>query len=80
LSPDNFALLGIAHPQTAPYARLTLTRHAVLNSRLIQLLIPGASKQPVYLRAKQQPEPMAELPVRAVLHQSRVPVHVYRTQ
>ncbi|MFN4289373.1 MAG: 6-phosphogluconolactonase [Permianibacter sp.] len=80
LSPDNFALLGIAHPQTAPYTRLTLTRHAVLNSRLIQLLIPGASKQPVYLRAKQQPEPMVELPVRAVLHQSRVPVHVYRTQ
>lgn len=80
LSAENFALLGVAHPQKAPHARLTLTRHAVLNSRLIQLLIPGASKQPVYQRAKQQAEPMAELPVRAVLHQSRVPVHVYRTQ
>lgn len=80
LSPDNFSLLGVAHPQKAPHARLTLTRHAVLNSRLIQLLIPGASKQPVYQRAKLHAEPMAELPVRAVLHQNRVPVHVYRTQ
>lgn len=80
LSADNFDLLGVAHPQKAPHARLTLTRHAVLNSRLIQLLIPGANKQPVYQRAKAQAEPMSEFPVRAVLHQNRVPVHVYRTQ
>lgn len=80
LSPDNFALVAVAHPQRAPHARLTLTRHAVMNSRLIQLLIPGASKQPVYQNAKQQAEPVTVLPVRAVLHQQRVPVHVYRTQ
>lgn len=80
LSPDNFSLLGVAHPQRAAHARLTLTRHAVMNSRLIQLLIPGASKQPVYQNAKQQAEPVHALPVRAVLHQQRVPVHVYRTQ
>jgi 6-phosphogluconolactonase len=80
LQPENTSLVAVAHPQKAPHPRLTLTRNAVLNSRLIQLLIPGASKQPVYQRAKMDAEPITELPVRAVLHQQQVPVHVYRTQ
>jgi len=80
LSAESTDLVAVAHPKLAPYPRLTLTRTAVLQSRLIQLLIPGANKQTVYQRARQDASPLAELPVRAVLHQDRVPVHVYRTQ
>ncbi|NQD37496.1 6-phosphogluconolactonase [Permianibacter sp. IMCC34836] len=80
LALDNTKRVAVSHPKKAPHARLTLTRAAVLNSRLIQLLIPGANKQPVFQRARQDAAPLVELPVRAVLHQDRVPVHVYRTQ
>lgn len=79
LAEENAELVGVAHPQRAPHARLSLTRTAVLNSRMIQLLIPGISKQAVYQRARAATEPVAELPVRAVLHQQKVPVQVYRT-
>ena len=79
LDSQNNRLVAVAHPQRAPHPRLTLTRAAVLNSRLIQLLIPGDNKRPVFQQAKTEAEPLLALPVRAVLHQSKVPVHAYRS-
>ncbi len=79
LREGNERRVQVAHPQIAPYPRLTLTRDAVLQSRCIQLLIPGAGKAAVYQRARAAAAPITELPVRAVLHQVAVPVHVYCT-
>ncbi len=79
LREGNDRRVQVAHPQAAPHARLTLTRDAVLQSRCIQLLIPGAGKAAVYQRARADAAPVFELPVRAVLHQRSVPVHVYCT-
>jgi len=64
------------HPTTAPHARMTLNRSALLGSRRLFLQISGASKWAVYQRAL-QPGPEAELPVRAFLRQSIVPVEVH---
>jgi 6-phosphogluconolactonase len=64
------------HPVSAPYARLSLNRSALLMARRIFIQITGASKWAVYQRAL-QPGPVAELPVRAVLHQQSVPVEVH---
>jgi 6-phosphogluconolactonase len=64
------------HPTTAPYARLSLNLAALLASRRIYLQISGAAKWAVYQRAL-QPGPEADMPVRAVLRQRRVPVEVH---
>lgn len=64
------------HPTTAPHARLSLNRTALLGARRLFLQISGASKWAVYQRAL-QPGPEAELPVRAFLRQSLVPIEVH---
>jgi 6-phosphogluconolactonase len=64
------------HPATAPHARMSLNRTALLGSRRLFLQISGASKWAVYQRAL-QPGPEAALPIRAFLHQSAVPVEVH---
>jgi 6-phosphogluconolactonase len=61
---------------TAPHARLSLNLAALLDARRIILHIEGESKWQVYHRAK-APVPVAELPVRSVLHQKEVPTDVY---
>lgn len=61
---------------TAPHARLSLNLAALLDARRVILHIEGESKWQVYHRAK-APGPVAELPVRAVLHQKEVPTDVY---
>lgn len=61
---------------TAPHARLSLNLAALLDTRRVILHIEGESKWRVYQRAK-APGPVAELPVRAFLHQKEVPVDVY---
>jgi 6-phosphogluconolactonase len=60
----------------APHARISLNLRALLNSRRIILHIEGAGKWEVYQRAR-GPGPIAELPVRGVLHQREVPVDVF---
>jgi 6-phosphogluconolactonase len=64
------------HPVTAPHARLSLNRSALLAARRIFIQITGASKWAVYQRALQA-GPVAQFPVRAVLHQQQVPVEVH---
>src|SRR5271170_3090813 len=59
----------------APQPRLSLNLSALLDSRRIVLLISGAGKWRT-LRAARDPGPEQEMPIRAVLRQSRTPVDV----
>jgi|SRR5271154_1250733 len=64
------------HPPLAPYERLSLNLAALLQSRSVRLQINGAAKWALYQRALAAGD-REELPIRAVLRQSRVPVVVY---
>jgi len=60
----------------APFERLSLNLAALLDARRIVLHIQGATKWTVYETA-QGTGATSEMPIRAVLRQSRVPVEVY---
>ena len=64
------------HPTTAPHARMSLNRTALLGARRLFLQIAGAAKWAVYQRALQA-GPESELPIRAFLHQPAVPIEVH---
>jgi 6-phosphogluconolactonase len=66
--------VGMRSP-VAPQPRLSLNLSALLDSRRIVLAIPGKGKWPVYLAAAAD-GPIEDMPVRAVLRHSRVPVEV----
>jgi len=63
-------------PPGAPHERMTLTLPVLLNSRAIYLYLSGGEKRRVYGKALRD-GPVEEMPVRAVLRQDLVPVHVY---
>jgi 6-phosphogluconolactonase len=58
-----------------PHARLSLNLSALLDSRRIVVLITGDSKWRTYAAAC-APGPVPDMPIRAVLRQSRAPVDV----
>ena len=60
----------------APYQRISLNLAALLESRHLVLLIQGATKWTAYQTAR-APGLATALPMRAVLHQSVVPVDVF---
>lgn len=64
------------HPPHAPHARLSLSLHALLASRDLVLVISGAAKRQILERALGE-GPVEELPVRAILRQTAVPVSVF---
>jgi 6-phosphogluconolactonase len=66
-SPEGFG--------SPPVARITLTLPALLQSRAIFLLIAGDAKRQVVADAIAG----ADLPVRAILTQDRVPVRIFWT-
>ncbi|MFV3128201.1 6-phosphogluconolactonase [Niveispirillum sp. KHB5.9] len=72
--------LGLAVAAVTPAggvpARITLTLPELLRSRAIALLITGEKKKSV-LDAALQPGPVEAAPVRAVLHQDKVPVSIW---
>jgi 6-phosphogluconolactonase len=77
MDPDGKALVaespaGFGSP---PVPRITLTLAALLQSRAIFLLIAGEAKRQVVADALAG----AELPVRAILDQTRVPIRVFWT-
>jgi 6-phosphogluconolactonase len=77
MEPDGQRLLaespeGFGSP---PVARITLTLAALLQSRAIFLLIAGPAKRQVIADALAG----ADLPVRAILAQDRVPVRIFWT-
>jgi 6-phosphogluconolactonase len=55
---------------------MTLTLRTLLDSRWIALLIKGEAKMTTY-RAAERDGDVAEMPVRAILGQSAVPVDVF---
>ena len=57
-------------------ARITLTLPAILDTRHILLLFAGAEKRATYKKALEK-GPVEEMPVRAILRQTEVPVDVY---
>jgi 6-phosphogluconolactonase len=59
----------------APHPRLSLNLTALLDSRRVVVLLSGESKWRTYAAAC-APGPAQDMPVRAVLHQSRTPVDV----
>ena len=63
-------------PVTAPHDRMTLTLPALLDSRQIYLHLSGQEKRDVYERALES-DSVEKMPIRAVLHQDKVPVDVY---
>lgn len=77
MDPDGKALVaespaGFGSP---PVPRITLTLAALLQSRAIFLLIAGGAKRQVVADALAG----ADLPVRAILDQTRVPIRVFWT-
>jgi 6-phosphogluconolactonase len=60
----------------APQARMSLNLAALLDSRRIGVLIMGSGKWATYERAAMD-GPVAEMPVRALMRQRKVPVTVY---
>ncbi len=63
-------------PPYAPHARLSLSLHALLQSRDIALMISGPAKRLILEQALGE-GPVEALPVRAILRQTAVPVTVY---
>jgi 6-phosphogluconolactonase len=63
-------------PITAPHARMSLTLSALLNSHRIVIQLVGEGKWQVYQRALQAGAEK-ELPIRAVIQQTKTPVEVY---
>lgn len=63
-------------PVTAPHERMTLTLPALLDSHQIYLHLSGKEKRSVYERALGG-DSVEKMPIRAVLHQDKVPVDVY---
>ncbi|MCL1142515.1 6-phosphogluconolactonase [Shewanella gaetbuli] len=64
------------NPTTAPHARITLSKDAILNSRQIYLHLVGESKLTVYRQALENDD-VTEMPIRAVLAQRKTPVDVF---
>lgn len=70
------ALCLAVTPPAAPHPRMSLSLSGLLDSRLLLLQIGGEAKEAVYRQALRE-GPVEEMPVRAVLRQSRVPVEVW---
>lgn len=71
--PGCVAMLAPAPPRQ----RISLNLPALLDARLLLLPLSGERKGQVWTRAH-EPGPAEELPVRALLHQRRVPLEVHR--
>ncbi|MEA2047399.1 MAG: 6-phosphogluconolactonase [Campylobacterota bacterium] len=70
------ALCIAIEPQTAPYMRMSLTRHAILSAARIYLHFEGNEKIAVYKEVKAGDD-MFAMPIRAILNQDIKDVEVY---
>jgi 6-phosphogluconolactonase len=70
------ALVVVQRLPRLPHARVSLTPRALLDARRLYLLFFGDVKRAVYERAVRA-GPAEELPVRAIIHQTRVPVAAF---
>lgn len=76
LDRDSDALCAGVHGEKPPRERITLTLRALLDSRWIALHITGDDKWETLSRAV-EPGNVRQFPIRSILHQNGVPVHVY---
>lgn len=76
ITPPAGQLLAWTDPLTAPYLRITLTLPAVEAARHVILHISSPAKLPVLAQAKEA-GPLAQLPIRYVLHSEKVALDVY---
>lgn len=87
LTPELTAALDDAHSglclavsaptlPNVPVPRLSLTRRALLHTQVAVVHLTGASKLTL-LRQAAEAGPVAAWPIRIVLHQTSVPVHVF---
>jgi 6-phosphogluconolactonase len=70
--PQQAALI---RPGSAPHARVSLTLRALLDARVVMILIEGESKRAAIERAVDGD--LARYPIAALLQQTAVPVHLY---
>jgi len=88
-SPDALRCLAVGAPlvPNVPVPRLTLTRRALLDARVLIIHVTGASKVALLQKAWQgasqeasQAESLAELPIRLALQPTNLmPLHVFQT-
>jgi 6-phosphogluconolactonase len=76
LSLESDARCAAMEPSHTEHARMTLTLPTLLQAESVILLITGMTKWQIYQRALNQ-ETSAQLPVSALLHQTKRPVWVY---
>ena len=76
IDPESRALVLPIHARGLKEARLTLTLPVIVEARFIALHIEGQTKLEVFERALED-GPVEELPIRAVLKNTRHPVQVY---
>ncbi len=75
LDPDGPRLLTPMRAPGAPEPRISLTLSAILQSRRILLIFSGKAKRETFEKALQD-GPIEEMPIRAILRQTRTPVEV----
>lgn len=78
LDPQGRSLVAAIDPPAAGHHRISMTLACLLDSRRILLTIPGATKAGVFARARAGASP-AELPIAAIVRQTRIPLDVYRS-
>lgn len=66
----------VQRPPHLPHARVSLTSAALLNANEVKLLFFGGEKLDVFMQAL-EPGEVAELPIRAIIRQTSVPVTAY---
>jgi len=63
-------------PPVAPHQRISMTLPRLLDAQQVVIHISGAGKQAV-LQAAREGDDIAELPIRAILHQQIAPLKIY---
>ena len=63
-------------PPVAPHQRISMTLPRLLDAQQVVIHISGAGKQAV-LQAARKGDDIAELPIRAILHQQIAPLKIY---
>ena len=76
LDPSAPAACVAMWSRTVPHARLSLNLSALLDSRHVSVLILGGEKLRTYELAHSGGS-VAEMPIRGILHQQRVPVGIF---
>ncbi|MCT6881048.1 MAG: 6-phosphogluconolactonase [Snodgrassella alvi] len=66
-------------PLTAPHDRISLTLPVILNSRHLYLQLNGKKQQQVLEQALARKN-INDMPIRAVLHQQKLPLQIYLAQ